>query len=459
MRKLRAPWTLLALAGLAAAAPRARAAGGSDSLEFLLLDGHARPAALGGAYSALAADASALRYNPAGLGLVRANELSATHNQYVQSVRQQQFSAALRSGWGAELNYLDFGKVRRTTLSSPDGTGDSAGLDDLAFSGGYGRRFGDLAVGGAAKYFRENADRTVASGFAGDAGVLWTPASIPALRVGAAVQNAGPDVKYQSLKQKLPTVGRLGAAYSFALGQNDNTFAAEFSRARADSAVLGLGFETVFVKSVAFRLGWTSRNSAGLGLTGGVGWLYDRFIVGYAFSPYGDLGLAHRLTLTLRWGEGASSPEKPVFSQRADPPPGDDLAADLMGEAERRLERGDHAGAIQALDQAEARLGERDPRRVRRLERRATALLRSGKPAPAREAYTDSIKEALRLGVKDAAVTDAYVGLGLISVSEGNSEYALRLFLKALHLEPAPATKAMLETKIADLRSAKDAAR
>lgn len=66
--------------------------------------------------------------------------------------------------------------------------------------------------------------------------------------------------------------------------------------------------------------------------------------------------------------------------------------------------------------------------------------------------YVDAIKEALRLRVRDAAVTDSYVGLGLISVSEGNGEYALRLFLKALHLSPTPETKTMLESKIADLR-------
>lgn len=458
MRKNATTWALLALAALAAAAPRARAAGGSDSLEFLLLDGHARPASLGGAYAALASDPSALRYNPAGLGFVAVDELAITHNQYVQSVRQQQAGVALRSGWGAQLDYLDFGKVPRTTLSNPNGTGDKAGLDDMAFSGGYGRRFGDFAVGGAAKYFRETADRTVASGFAGDAGVMWRPSGTPGLSVGAAVLNAGPDVKYQSLKQKLPAVARAGAAYSFDAAGNGNTATFELTRTRTDSPVLGVGFETVFAKAVAFRLGYTRRADAGLGLTGGVGWLYDRFVVGYAFSPYGDLGVAHRVTLSLRWGEGAKGAEKPVFSHKR-PVTGDDMAADLLVEAERRLERGDHAGAIQTLDQAETRMAEKDPRRVRRLERRATALLRAGKPAPARDGYTDAIKEALRLGVKDAAVTDAYVGLGLISVAEGNSEYALRLFLKALHLDPDPETKRLLETNIAALRSASDRAR
>lgn len=432
MRKNRASWTWLALAALAAAAPRARAAGGSDSLEFLLMDGHARPAALGGAYAALASDASALRYNPGGLGFVAVDELALTHNQYVQSVRQQQAGLALRSGWGAELNYLDFGRIQRTTLSNPNGTGDRAGLDDMAFSGGYGRRFGDLAVGGAAKYFRETADRTVASGFAGDAGVMWRPSGIPGLSAGAA--------------------------YSFDAAGNGNTATFELSRTRADSIIPSFGFETVFAKAVAFRLGYTRRANAGLGLTGGVGWLYDRFVVGYAFSPYGDLGVAHRVTLAFRWGEGARGAEKPVFSDKR-PVEGDDMAADLLGEAQRRLERGDHAGAIQALDQAETRMGEKDPRRVRRLERRATALLRAGKAAPARDGYTDAIKEALRLGVKDGAVTDAYVGLGLISVAEGNAEYALRLFLKALHLDPNPETRKLLETNIATLRAASDRAR
>lgn len=306
----------MALAALAAAVPRARAAGGSDSLEFLTLDGHARPAAMGGAYTALAADVSALGYNPAGLGLVEVDEVAATHNQFVQGVTQQRMSAATRRGFGAELNYLAFGKVNRTTLSNPNGTGDKAGLDTMAFSAGYGRRFGPLAVGGAAKYFRENADRSVASGFAGDAGVLLSSERVAGLSLGAALLNAGPDVKYQNLKQKLPTTARVGAAYAFGAGGNANTVALDVSRSRTDSAVFGFGFETVFAKQVAFRLGWSNRNDAGLGLTGGVGWLWDRFVVGYAFSPYGDLGLVHRMTLSLRWGEGARGQEHPVFSRK-----------------------------------------------------------------------------------------------------------------------------------------------
>ncbi len=452
MTKKSASWLLL-LTALAVAAPRARADGGADALEFLILDGHSRPTALGGAYSALAADASALRYNPAGLARVRSDEASVTHNQYIQGVTHQQVSVAVRQGFGVEFNYLDFGKIARTTLSRPDGTGERTGLNDTSLAAGYGTAYGPLALGGALKYFRESIDTLAVSGYAADLGALYTPERVPRLNLGASLLNVGPEVRYQSLKQKLPTTLRLGAAYAFDAGANGNTVTAEITKQRTDAPLLSLGGETVFARSVAFRLGYTMRNNTGLGLTGGVGWMWERLIIGYAFSPYGDLGLAHRLTLTYRWGDGARDEARPTFSKREAPATASDDAAALLAMADEALERGDHAAAVKSLDAAEGRLAAEDPRRVRRLERRGTALLRSGKPGTAREAYTDAIKEALRLGVKDAAVTDCYVGLGLISVAEGNSEYALRLFLKAMHLDPKPETKAMLESKIADLRA------
>ena len=56
---------LLILCALCAPAGTARA-GGANTFEFLSLDADARPAGLGGAYTAAATDANAMLYNPPG---------------------------------------------------------------------------------------------------------------------------------------------------------------------------------------------------------------------------------------------------------------------------------------------------------------------------------------------------------------------------------------------------------
>ena len=62
--------------------------------------------ALGGAYTALASDANALRYNPAGLAQARRYEASAMHDQYFQGATHEYFSLAAPGGWGASLTFL-----------------------------------------------------------------------------------------------------------------------------------------------------------------------------------------------------------------------------------------------------------------------------------------------------------------------------------------------------------------
>ena len=50
------------------------------------------------------------------------------------------------------------------------------------------------------------------------------------------------------------------------------------------------------------RLGFNSRNDAGPGITAGVGWAQPNFSIDYALVPFGDLGAAHRISATVRWG-------------------------------------------------------------------------------------------------------------------------------------------------------------
>src|ERR1044072_2961467 len=76
---------LVAFLGSFSPAPL-HAAAGTEAAAFLNIPVGAGPAALGSAYTALAEDAYAPVWNPAGLGSLRSSELAGQHVSYLESV-------------------------------------------------------------------------------------------------------------------------------------------------------------------------------------------------------------------------------------------------------------------------------------------------------------------------------------------------------------------------------------
>src|SRR5437879_687898 len=72
----------------------ATASSGTQGAIFLDIPVGARPAAMGSAYSALASDAYAPVWNPAGLGFVTTPELAGQHVSYLESLNYEQASYA-----------------------------------------------------------------------------------------------------------------------------------------------------------------------------------------------------------------------------------------------------------------------------------------------------------------------------------------------------------------------------
>ncbi|PIU19304.1 MAG: hypothetical protein COT18_08215, partial [Elusimicrobia bacterium CG08_land_8_20_14_0_20_59_10] len=285
--------------------PRLSQAGsaGASPFNFLFLDAGARPVALGGAYTALAQDANALLYNPAGLGEINEQQAVFMHNSYFQDITQEYIAYASPQGWGLSCNYLDFGSVSRTTIKNHTGGLGSVGLTDLALSAGYGAPIGVSFVGGAGiKYIRESIAGVSGTGFGLDLGLLYYPRSLEKAVLGLSVQNLGPSVKFQDKKEAMPLNLRLGAAYNFAVKGQEAVVSADLSKAREDELIISAGVETVISKVVAVRLGYGTRNEAGSGITMGLGYAYHDFDFDYAFVPFGDLGAAHRLSVGYKWG-------------------------------------------------------------------------------------------------------------------------------------------------------------
>lgn len=294
---------------------------GTTPLEFLSLDADARPVALGGAYSALASDANALLYNPGGLAHVTRSEAAFMHNQYFEGVTQEYAALAHRRGFGAMMNYLSFGDIPKTTISNRTGAGlGSFTIQDMAFSGGYGRLVAPgLGAGAALKYVRSSIENVSAEGLAFDAGALYAAPDWPGLRLSGVVRNLGPQIRYQREGQNMPLELRGGAAYTARPSGQETTLAVDVVKPRGHDVEVAAGLESVLLDRMPLRLGYDMRNEAGLGLTAGFGWRARDFSVDYAFVTFGELGNAHRVSARVRWGPGA--PEEPAPRPKAVRPP------------------------------------------------------------------------------------------------------------------------------------------
>lgn len=285
--------------------------GGAEPFDFLFLDANARAVGLGGSYTSLANDSNALLYNPAGLGMLKRNEATFMHNVHIEGVSQDYIGLAILQGLGVNFNYVKFGDTRRTTYNQPGGaTLNNFGISDLAVTAGYGHvlpMHDALSLGVAIKYIRESIDSQSVNAIAFDFGALYAVKAVPHLNLGLSVQNAGPDVRYQKVaytgpREKLPVNVRGGASYWFSAFDLGNTVTVDLSKERSQDTVASFGIESVILKMFALRLGYNSRNSAGVGLTGGVGYVQDNYAVDYAVLPMGSLGVSHRISATVRWG-------------------------------------------------------------------------------------------------------------------------------------------------------------
>lgn len=423
MKTRKASSLIFFLLTAAAASAHAGATAGAESFDFLLLDPSARAVGLGGAYTSLASDSNALFYNPAGLGRIKDHEATFMHNQYVEGLTQEQVGLATRSGWGLNINFLNFGGIPRTRLDAPDGGIGKVGLTNLALGGGYGRALSEsISVGAGAKFLHEKIDNVSAGGFAADLGVLASVPSLPRLSLGAALLNLGPDVRFQSRKEKLPLLSRAGASYAFVLPKMDNTVTFDLTKARTDKLRFGFGAETVVDKFMALRLGFTTRNDAGIGITGGAGFVWKAWSIDYAFVPFGDLGVVQRFSLTFRWGT----------------------------EADRDYLRTERKQA--AFKEAPAPDEDEDLHRVRYIEKIGRTSLKESDCAGAMRSFAEAIRYARATGVKDPVVADAYAGIARCLLEEGKADYAEKFFHKALEAEPNSPTRVRIQSELKDLR-------
>jgi hypothetical protein len=286
---------------------------GTGAFSFLKIGVGARPVSLGGAFVAVANDASALYWNPAGISQLQDQQLTLSYVNYLLDIHSGFVGYVRPRGngvWmGAALNYFSYGDFQRTTVEDPTGSGlGTFGAQDLSLGISAAYTMSEqLSVGATAKIIYSKLDDYSSDAYALDLGGLYL-LSNGQTRAGFSVQNLGFQRQGYASDHKdgLAPILRLGGCHQ--LTGLPLLLAVDAYKPLDHHFNINLGGELHPAESLYLRLGWSSLgldqqvgtdkdNLAGF--SGGVGVKWQQYHLDYAYSSLAELGEVHRATLTL----------------------------------------------------------------------------------------------------------------------------------------------------------------
>jgi hypothetical protein len=287
---------------------RSQAQPGQSGMSFLKLGVSGRGTGMADAGSAAASGAAATYYNPAGLipeeQSSAASQIMFMHREWIQDTRMEFLGASVSLGednaFGAAINSTTVSDIEVRTRPGPaDGTFSSRQFS-LGLS--FAHRFSpDLRVGVTGKFLYQKIFVDEGTGYAADLGAVWQ-SPFDSLSVGASICNLGSMGALRTEKTTLPSLLRIGPAYTFHMTSDrlETTLAADFVRILPEHRnYLNTGAELRFNALVSARGGYQF-GSDGRGLTLGVGIAYGQLALDYAFAKISsDLGDAHTISLSL----------------------------------------------------------------------------------------------------------------------------------------------------------------
>jgi len=331
---------------------------GESAVPFLLIGPNSLNAGMGETGTGMINDASAMFWNPAGLGFQKGTQVSITHSPWLPGLglsdlfydflAGKYYMKKLKGTLGVSITYLNIGKIIQT-----DEFGNEIGnyqAFDGALAVGYGTKVSrDLGVGVVTRFIYSKLAVDPVAGEQGtgtaydlsfDLSMLWRPSKTKMkflnnkFGLGINLSNIGPKVTYVDNDQAdpLPTNLRLGFAYDIYQSEFNNlTITADFAKllvkrreeGKSDPVYKGIftsfsgGFDNV-MKSIQSSVGaeyWYGKPKL-IGLRGG--FFYEdpdkgkrKFITlgasirysmyGFDFSYINTIEENHPLANTLRF--------------------------------------------------------------------------------------------------------------------------------------------------------------
>lgn len=276
---------------------------GSTGANYLTLPVGAKSIAMGEVKAALIGDPFNWISTPGALHYLGGDGLGLFHAEWIVDTRYDNLSYHHRINEKTIIS-TGFTYTYRPDIQGYDVSGmETEDLKSNNFQALVGLGFSpvkSLTAGVTFKYFREKLDAWSAGGLGIDMGFLYVFKN-PDFALGFVAQNLGPDIKFDSMAEPLPMTIRFGASSTVTVMENvsELTFASDLVKPRYESIYLSAGSELEVYNSLAVRVGYCgheNRPGSGLTMGGGVK-IKDKIILDYAWTPYGDLGTFHRLSI------------------------------------------------------------------------------------------------------------------------------------------------------------------
>ncbi len=312
--------------------------GTTTAAAFLEIGVGARAQAMGGAFASLARDATAMYWNPAGIGRVSSFEVNFTHVNWLVDTSFEYAGLVIPIGKaavvGVNVTVFGVGEQPVRVVGQEEGTGEFYSALDLAAGLALAVNLTDrFSFGMNAKYIKQRIWNTSASGFAIDVGGLYLT-RLDGLQMGFSISNFGSDMKlagrdlrnvvdpdvlnegvtnipvsYETDAYALPQLFRFGVSYQWAMMDRSNmTIAVDLLHPNNEPESINLGAEYVIVNAFALRAGYRSilleDRTSGLSLGAGViipTTSEVSITADYAYVDWGILDAVHNFSVGLKF--------------------------------------------------------------------------------------------------------------------------------------------------------------
>ncbi|MGQ0722091.1 MAG: PorV/PorQ family protein [Candidatus Eiseniibacteriota bacterium] len=292
---------------------------GTSGAQFLKIGVGARAVGMGETFVAVADDATAAWWNPAGVARITQDghaHVTLNHSTWPADISHEFFGYAftyrgLPGSYAFTSTVLQMDPIPVRTEFSPGGTGDNfdAGSFNLGLT--WAKNLIDrFAFGLTAKFLHLGLEDENADGFAVDFGTLYYT-DYKTIRIGMAIQSMGPSLTFIEDSFPLPTMFKVGTAMDAYQSEDHNVLLAfEFDHPSDNAERASFGTEytlKTFQPNVTLQVRGGYRYNrdeesltSGFGVefpTGSASWIR----VDYGFSAMDFLDDVHKFSAELRF--------------------------------------------------------------------------------------------------------------------------------------------------------------